>query len=551
LGERRGNAAACAASVFRPERIMNVFENVCRVKVGAVETNNAGSVELRRLAERGDAEAQARLGWMYLNGEGIPLDFAEGVRWTRLAANQHLARAQFCLGLLYQHGQGVSQDNVEAVKWYRLAAEQGLAQAQFNLGDAFLYGKGVPQNHTEAAKWYHICADQGLASAQYNLGRMYFFGHGVTKDQAAAMKWLRLAAEQDYTISQNFIGTVYANEDNYNEAAKWFRRASEKGDPDGQYKLAGLYHVGRGVSQDKLLARVWFALAASQQAPNNRAIPEQIPGSEIVDQIEKAEAGDVEAQRNLAIRLDGGDGIQRDPGAAALWVKRAAEGGDAWSQTTFAIELRKSKKVKDERESIRWLSMAADQGDPRAQFNLGLHHFLGVGTPVDVEAAAVSLLRASLRGFEDARKLFDENRPNIPEGSWESIFDRVKWPDLTFLMGPLAKGHLDKIREAQENDDGSDDAPWLEYERKAAEITFKGEGFLNIVFGEKVNAKEISVGRTLVEGQPVAAVAINLRNMVLESGLPVYWKPKDDDLEAAMAAIALFEGREWVRYVYM
>ena len=42
--------------------------------------------------------------------------------------------AQFILGAPDNDGQGVPQDYQEAVKWYRLATEQGDAQAQFNLG---------------------------------------------------------------------------------------------------------------------------------------------------------------------------------------------------------------------------------------------------------------------------------------------------------------------------------------------------------------------------------------------------------------------------------
>jgi TPR repeat protein len=39
-------------------------------------------------------------------------------------------RAQNNLGILYDHGQGVPQDFAEALKWYRLAAEKGYALAK-------------------------------------------------------------------------------------------------------------------------------------------------------------------------------------------------------------------------------------------------------------------------------------------------------------------------------------------------------------------------------------------------------------------------------------
>ena len=42
-------------------------------------------------------------------------------------------RAQLNLGLMYAQGQGVPQDYKEEIKWYRLIAEQGNADAQMVL----------------------------------------------------------------------------------------------------------------------------------------------------------------------------------------------------------------------------------------------------------------------------------------------------------------------------------------------------------------------------------------------------------------------------------
>ena len=74
--------------------------------------------------------------------------------------------------MMYRQGQGVPQDYKEAVKWYRLSAEQGVADAQYQLGfDVFQNGQGVPQDYKEAIKWYRLSAEQGRCSnAQYILG---------------------------------------------------------------------------------------------------------------------------------------------------------------------------------------------------------------------------------------------------------------------------------------------------------------------------------------------------------------------------------------------
>ena len=90
---------------------------------------------LRVRAEAGDAEAQFNLGVLYNNGDGVPQDDAEAVRWYRLAADQGYADAQYNLGVMYATGEGVPQDDAEALRWYRLAADQGHAGAQHNLGD--------------------------------------------------------------------------------------------------------------------------------------------------------------------------------------------------------------------------------------------------------------------------------------------------------------------------------------------------------------------------------------------------------------------------------
>lgn len=77
---------------------------------------------------------------------------------------------------------GVPQDYAEAIKWYRMAAEQGVADAQSDLGTKYFIGQGVLQDFTDAERWWHMAAEQGFDSAQNNLGSMYGKGIGVPQD---------------------------------------------------------------------------------------------------------------------------------------------------------------------------------------------------------------------------------------------------------------------------------------------------------------------------------------------------------------------------------
>ena len=105
---------------------------------------------------------------MYDNGEGVPKDDREAVKWFRRAAGQGFADAQFNLGLMYANGEGVPEDDREAVKWYRRAAEQGHANAQLNLGVMYANGEGVPEDDVRAYAWYNLAAAQGSEAAVTN-----------------------------------------------------------------------------------------------------------------------------------------------------------------------------------------------------------------------------------------------------------------------------------------------------------------------------------------------------------------------------------------------
>ena len=110
------------------------------------------------LAEQGDAGAQYNLGWMYVNGIGVPQDDKTAVKWLTFAAEQGLAVAQYNLVMMYDNGQGVPQDYITSVKWYKLFAEQGDALAQTNL--EVLSGQ-CPDSRSNPSSGLRLCPSSG------------------------------------------------------------------------------------------------------------------------------------------------------------------------------------------------------------------------------------------------------------------------------------------------------------------------------------------------------------------------------------------------------
>ena len=82
------------------------------------------------LAERGHAEAQYHLGWLYANGNGLAVSVDRALHWWRQAARQGHADAQFAVGLAYTTGEGIAKDLNQAVSWYLTAARQGHQDAR-------------------------------------------------------------------------------------------------------------------------------------------------------------------------------------------------------------------------------------------------------------------------------------------------------------------------------------------------------------------------------------------------------------------------------------
>ena len=116
-------------------------------------------------------------------------DYATALAGFQNYAEQGYAAAQSNLGVMYANGQGVPEDDAEAVRWVRRAAEQGYAAAQLNLGVMYANGQGVPEDDVTAYAWLNIAAAQGQSSA--NKGKEHVAKHMTQSQVAKAQKLSR------------------------------------------------------------------------------------------------------------------------------------------------------------------------------------------------------------------------------------------------------------------------------------------------------------------------------------------------------------------------
>ena len=96
-------------------------------------------------------------------------------------------------------------------------------------------------------------AEKGDKIAQSNLGVMHDSGEGVEQDFKEAAKWYRKSADQGEAMAQNNLGFMYANgqgvEQNYVTACAWWNIAATNGNQNAK---KGLPQVAKKMTPDQI-----------------------------------------------------------------------------------------------------------------------------------------------------------------------------------------------------------------------------------------------------------------------------------------------------------
>jgi TPR repeat protein len=118
-----------------------------------------------------------------------------------------------------------------------------------------------------------------------------------------------------------------------------------------------------------------------------------------------ADQGMAEAQFNLALMYDNGDGVTQDYSEAVHWYKAAAQQGNASAQYNLGVRYDEGKGVaEDDSEAVRWYRAAAEQGYADAQTNLAVMYAIGRGVIKDNITAHMWFNIASAHGEQNAKE---------------------------------------------------------------------------------------------------------------------------------------------------
>ncbi|WP_042777579.1 caspase family protein [Sinorhizobium fredii] len=140
----------------------------------------------------------------------------------------------------------------EAIVQYRLAADRGDLRALVSLGLMMQVGDELPMDPAGAAKLYERAATGGSADGAINLAVMLAEGKLIEKNMKKAVRMLSSAAASGSAIANYNLGVLASRGTPAvpGRAADYFRQATRLGDPRGFMSLAILLDEGRGVARD-------------------------------------------------------------------------------------------------------------------------------------------------------------------------------------------------------------------------------------------------------------------------------------------------------------
>lgn len=213
--------------------------NIYRFGRGFTKDYEKALYYYHRSAERGNSYAESNIGSMYRFGQGVDKDYNIAFDWYMRSAEKDNDYAQQNLGSMYRFGEGRNVDYKKALFWYTKAAEKGNMFALSNLGSMYRFGEGVTLDYNQAFRWYSLSAEKGYVYAKYELGVLYYHGYGVEHDGEKAYKLL-IEYEKDTWLDFNkngeayyYLGECYKNgigtDKNYAEAKTCYQKAIEFG----------------------------------------------------------------------------------------------------------------------------------------------------------------------------------------------------------------------------------------------------------------------------------------------------------------------------------
>jgi TPR repeat protein len=368
---------------------------------------------LTKIAEQGHLDALYELGLLYLTKKSLN-DYQTAFNIFLSLAEKGDAKAQERLGFMYEiNAIGEDEKNDEKVLyWYTKAAEQGHGEAAQKLGSAYHYGfNGVLKDEEKSYYWYKIGAEAGNLESQ----RMYSFSFSCGPNDVQGcdqrIYWLTKCTEKGYYLCPDALdrarqwAAAESNtlQDGLNAYDKGdFKKAipillpfADSGKIEAQKALGHIY-FHKGELKDDMQAMRWFYRAAEKgHKPSSEMLP--VLADNLI-----ADGYDAYEKKDYQTVLD-------------LWLPlaKASMNGKvhqiSWVQYDLGMLFYKGEIVqRDYEQAANMFKKSAEQGFVDSQFALGILYINGEGVMKSYKKAADWINKANENGHERAEEVWNK-----------------------------------------------------------------------------------------------------------------------------------------------
>ncbi len=288
---------------------------------------------------------------------------------------------RFQYAQLLLNGQGGPIATRDGIAQLEAASTRGHAPAAVLLARFYLSGPaaGIERDPVKAVELLKSAAVLDHPEGLYYLGLLTRAGTGTAQDADAGLRLLVRAAEGGFVQAQFELSKIYSTmaPPETEQALRWLMEAAQGGITEAQFYLANALEKGQGAPNDKAKALEWYRRAAEGGMP----LAQRILGTKYL----------TDTPENAA-----------NPSEALRWLSTAAQAGDPGAMNNLAIAYDGDNGVaRDDALAMIWFKRASDADLSRATYSLAQYHESGRGTPIDIKTAALLYRKALEQG--DAR----------------------------------------------------------------------------------------------------------------------------------------------------
>lgn len=172
-------------------------------------------------------------------------------------------------------------------------------------------------------------------------------------------------------------GIQAVQDGDYTRAKSLLLNASQLGDTTAMVELGNLYCLGLGIVEDEKEAEKWYKRAADKGDAQGEHNLEVLRNLREVRNF--AKAGDADAQLKYAVMIANGEAGNRTAEEAAEWLQKSANQKQAKAMNELGTWYLRGNGVPiDEKKAREWIRKAADTGLEDAKHNLQLLDEMGV-----------------------------------------------------------------------------------------------------------------------------------------------------------------------------